>query len=120
MKTLTFLSLLLLPLYSLAQDCIDSTAINPACICGLIYQPVCGCDGQLYNNPCEATQCFGVTSYVSAYDNNGVLIDCASLVNEASICDSINVEFAGIGISPEYGMYIDVNINTFFIGTAYQ
>ena len=119
MKTLTFLSLLMLPFYAISQDCIDSTAINPNCLCSFIYQPVCGCDGQLYNNPCEATECNGVTSYVSAYDNNGALIDCASLVNEASICDSIIVEFAGIGISEDQEMYIDININTYFTSDTF-
>jgi hypothetical protein len=42
--------------------CYDPKKRNPNAVCNTIYDPVCGCDGKTYSNPCEATNA-GITSY---------------------------------------------------------
>lgn len=43
-------------------ECIDSSKINRNAVCIDIYQPVCGCDGNIYENSCVA-EAAGLTSW---------------------------------------------------------
>lgn len=49
---------------SAAADCIDPSKVNPNGMCTMDYNPVCGCDGMTYSNPCAATNA-GVKHYTT-------------------------------------------------------
>ena len=40
--------------------CVDETLINLDSACFELYEPVCGCNGETYNNECEALNWHGV------------------------------------------------------------
>lgn len=44
-------------------SCVDPSKIDTSINCGIIYDPVCGCDDFTYFNPCDA-QRSGVRSWI--------------------------------------------------------
>jgi len=77
-----------------SDDCIDESQINEGAACGTIFEPVCGCDGEDYTNPCFAG-ISGVTSYTLG-ECTTCFTDCctdgsgiSSLINRyTSICNN--------------------------------
>ena len=58
---------------TICESCIPNGGLGP---CSFIYDPVCGCDGMSYGNPCMAMQ-QGIFTYTSAIGPNGQILPCA-------------------------------------------
>lgn len=81
--------------------CIDPTLIDPNHVCTTIWDPVCGCDGVTYPNPCEAVFGAGVTSWTPGPCNQ---VDCNDLfvgfAFEFATNDSLTAHFIDKTIFP--------------------
>lgn len=65
-----------------AQNCIDSSLIDPNGICFDVYMPVCGCNGITYSNSCYAEILGGVIDFTPG--------PCAGDVVDAAPCSDLS------------------------------
>ena len=62
----------------------------------------------------------GVTSYVSALDDKGNIIDCSTFKSNSSICDSINIEIDSFNFMTDDGeATLTINMSTFFTSSEF-
>ena len=75
MKNLILILYILLAFNCTSDDedapnmCVDETLINLETACPAVVDPVCGCDGNIYNNSCEAFNWHGVIAYENGLCN---------------------------------------------------
>ena len=54
--------------------CINPDWIDPFAMCPMIYDPVTGCDGEIYSNSCLA-QAAGVTAWINDFTNEITILE---------------------------------------------
>lgn len=59
---------------TICESCIPNGGSGP---CTMIFDPVCGCDGNSYSNACMAMQ-QGIFTYTSAIGPNGTTLPCST------------------------------------------
>lgn len=68
--------------YAYSQfQCVDPDLICDSCVCPAIYDPVMGCDGEIYGNSCEA-YINGITAWIPYLASEFVNIDAPSQINK--------------------------------------
>lgn len=80
-----------------AQNCIDTSLMNPNAGCFDIYVPVCGCDGVTYSNSCYAVIFGGVTSFTEGPCSGGI-IDAEPCADLAGVDFGFCAMYMGITI----------------------
>ena len=71
---------------SIFAQCIDSSLINLDIVCPTVIDPVCGCNGVTYDNPCKAENWFGVTEWANGPCTNSGDCEAGFQYNTDSNC----------------------------------
>ena len=98
--------------YTIKAQCTPNGA---TCICPMIYNPVCGCDGVMYNNSCLAN-CQGVAHTPAVSNGSGGFLPCSTFVPPVSSSHCCNTSQYGSAVAPTSGT---ITISTCNFPTEY-